>query len=208
MQTRRSFLKTSIAGTGLLVSTGTNAFALQSIQERAESIPVLIFSDENSALTTAFSTTLSKPGSSADKTALSSPATVSQIDRDVLRQTEELKTFCLNTPKGVLIGLTRDSDYFVLEHSAAELGFTPLYKGIHDFRGELMRHKITAPEPLAPAVAETLAHAQGSWPKQLARVIPDLVLAGGDAQSAEAVSTEPYQSSESGYLVSWVLKAV
>lgn len=204
MLTRRSFLKTTLATSAVVATTGaTAAVALQSALIDTAEVPVLIFADGSYGQTSEFSAALSIDSNAASK--LTPP---SYIDKDVLEQLNEVEAFCQTTPQGVLMGLTRDSDFFILEHTAAQHGFRLHYKGVHDFRDEAMRHEITAPDTLAPALAETLAQAKHTWPQQLARVVPEIIEAQGQAGNAEALAALNYRNDEPGYLVSWILKAV
>lgn len=205
MLTRRSFLKTTLATGAAVATTGsTAAAALQSARVNTATVPALIFADGNYAQTSEFSATLSQ----AAPTPSLSHVDKSSIDKDVLQQIGKVEEFCKTTPQGVLIGLTRDSDFFILEHTAAQHGFALHYKGVHDFRGEVMRHEISAPDTLAPELAKTLAHAEDAWPQQLARIAPGILEARGEASNAETLAALSYRSDEPGYLVSWILKAV
>ncbi|MBQ0799504.1 MAG: hypothetical protein KBT63_09475 [Porticoccaceae bacterium] len=214
MLTRRTFLKTTLGASTLAATAGSaGVAALQSTLLNNNSVPVLVFADGGYEQTLAFSTVFSTISSSTSNTdPLSTPSptkqTLSHIDKDVAAQIREVDDFCGTNADGVLIGLTRDSDFFILEHTAAQHGFKLQYKGVHDFRGEFMRHQVSAPETLAPVLADTLNKAQHSWPQQLARIAPTIVQAQGELVDVELQTTLNYQNDEPGYLVSWLLKTV
>ena len=215
MLTRRTFLKTTLGASTVVATAGSaGVAALQSTLLETNSVPVLVFADGGYEQTLAFSAALSATLPSApDLNPITNPVqnkarqTLSHIDKDVAAQIREVDDFCGSNPDGALIGLTRDSDFFILEHTAAQHGFKLHYKGVHDFRGELMRHQVSAPGALAPALADTLSKAQHSWPQQLAGIAPSIVQAQGELLEAEAQATLDYQNDEPGYLVSWLLKA-
>ena len=194
MLTRRAFLKTTLAASATLSSTAL--LALQSRQQNLSDAPFLIFADETNAQAATFSSALA--------------STPSYIHRDVTAQLAEVESFCKEQPKGVLFGLTRDSDFMVLEQAAMGHGFSVHYKGIHDFRNTQMRHQVQAPQSFARTLASAMQEAQYDWPRQLANAAP-LIAAmhsknATDQSVEEALVSLEYRNGDPGYLVSWMMK--
>ena len=209
MLTRRAFLKTTATASAVsatLASQATSA-ALHSIRQDTGTTPLLVFSDGDQGQTAQFSAALSSEKIAEQSSPRLASSLHSRIHKDVADQIREVDDFCRSTPQGVLIGLTRDSDFFILAHTAAQHGFELHYKGVHDFRGQEMRHEINAPQGIASALAKTLQQAQHQWPQQLANVTPTIIEAQGSLRTEEVQATLEYRSDDPGYLVSWILKA-
>lgn len=195
MLTRRAFLKTSVAASAIAGSTSLGA--LQSARLNTNDVPTLVFADENNPQATLFS----------GAWATGSGPMPSSTERDVTGQIAEIESFCNANPNGLVFGLTRDSDFFVLEHTAAQMGFSLHYRGVHDFRETALLHEIDAPHTVALPLAKHLQQAQEAWPQMLAGALPLIAQADGPQTRTKVAVPAVYQPEESGYLMSWMLKA-
>jgi hypothetical protein len=194
MLTRRAFLKTTIAATAAVGSA--TSVALQSNRHNIDQIPLLIFTDNSDPKVKLFSGSL----------ATSLVSEISCIDKDVATQIGEVTDFCHRNPEGLLYGLTRDSDFFVLEHTAAQQGFSLHYKGVHDFRAELMRHQVDAPRGIAGPLINAFKQAEDKWPEVLGGAAQLIAASGGNIIAEETLVALDYSTGDPGYLVSWMMK--
>ncbi len=194
MLTRRAFLKSTVAASAIAGSTGLAA--LQSKRLESHDIPTLVFADENNLQATLFANTWNGSAPLPSATA-----------RDVAGQMGEIDNFCRTHPDGIVFGLTRDSDFFVLEHTAAQRGFSVHYRATHDFRGAALVHDIDAPHAVALPLSTSLQQARAAWPQMLASALPLIAQAQGTLTRAKTTVAATYNRADSGYLVSWMLKA-
>lgn len=194
MLTRRAFLKTTVAASALAGSTGLAA--LHSERLESHGIPTLVFADESNPQATLFANTWN-----------GSAPLLSATARDVAGQMGEIDNFCRTHPNGIVFGLTRDSDFFVLEHTAGQRGFSVHYRAIHDFRGVALIHEIDAPHAVALPLSTSLQQARAAWPQMLAGALPLIARAEGTLTRAKTTVAATYNGADSGYLVSWMLKA-
>lgn len=102
-------------------------------------------------------------------------------------------------------GLSRDSQFFLMEQMASEFGYSLGYQGTHDYRGGALRHRLIGARGVLDTLAPQLRSAGAAWAAPLARALPALV--GDRSRSAEVelnvAAARPPDSG--GYLVSWCL---
>lgn len=194
MLTRRAFLKSTVAASALAGSTGLAA--LQGDRRQVGELPSLVFTDEIDPQAALFANAWSNGAAPI-------PAATA---RDVADQIGEIDRFCQTCPNGIVFGLTRDSDFFVLEHTAAQRGFSVHYRATHDFRGTSLVHQIDAPLSVALPLTASLRQAQTAWPQLLAGALPLIAHAQGAITRANTTVAAAYSGADSGYLLSWMLK--
>lgn len=196
MLTRRAFLKTT-AATAAIAGSSNGLAALQGKRLESNDIPTLVFADENNPRAAVFANSWSRGSTPV-------PSTTA---RDVAGQMGEIDHFCRIHPDGIVFGLTRDSDFFVLEHTAAQRGFSVHYRATHDFRGAVLVHEIDAPQAVALSLNTSLERAGAAWPQMLASALPLIARAQGALTRTRTTVATSYNGADSGYLVSWMLKA-
>lgn len=108
-----------------------------------------------------------------------------------------------NTRTG--FGLTRDSQFFLIEQMAGDFGYRLGYHGIHDYRDGGLRHRLTGARNRLSSLAPALRLAGAAWPAALATNMA--ALSDDTTRNArlevQALAARPADSG--GYLVSWCL---
>ncbi|MBV1951708.1 MAG: hypothetical protein KUG64_05890 [Cycloclasticus sp.] len=190
MLTRRTFIKSALASNVALLATPSHA--LQLALDNNQDKPLLVFADER---------------------ALNAKEFISQVndqkenlDLDIGQHFDVLTKFCKESPHGHIAGLTRDSDFFVLEQLAKDHGFYVNYSATHSYDGQTLTHEITAPKEPANLIATALKNAADQWPNWLAKNMHSL------PQSHQAMITTKRQltvpnTQQHNFLVSWSLSA-
>ena len=102
-------------------------------------------------------------------------------------------------------GLTRDSQYFLIEQMAGAHGYRVGYHGVHDYRDGSLRHQLSgACEPLH-GLAHALRGAGPAWALPLAAAMPALSYHNTRDTRIEVLSDATRPADSGGYLVSWCL---
>ena len=105
-------------------------------------------------------------------------------------------------------GLSRDSQFFLIEQMASELGYRLGYQGRHDYRDGALRHRLNGARGVLDALAPQLRDAGAAWTAPLARALPALVSDRSRGAEVELKVAAPRPPDSGGYLVSWCLHRV
>ena len=186
MLTRRTFIKSSLA-TNLAIAAQPG-LALGLSQYAQEDHSLLIFSDETSAQAQQFAGQLSTPHSN--------------IEKDVGLHFDTFNRFHREQPTGWITGLTRDSDFFILEQMAATKGYRTVFSAIHETNNNTVTHQVSSSVDKAHLIADSLAQSLENWPSWLANNI--ISLAHHELATAQA-NSQAGSSTNNEYLVSWLL---
>ena len=102
-------------------------------------------------------------------------------------------------------GLTRDSQYFLIEQMAGACGYRHGYHGVHDYRDGGLRHHLHGARDRIDGLAQALRDAGQAWAVPLAAAMPALAR---DSTRDTRIATRGDASrpaDSGGYLVSWCL---
>ncbi len=102
-------------------------------------------------------------------------------------------------------GLTRDSQYFLIEQMAGAHGFRVGYHGVHDYRDGSLRHQLSGAREPIDGLAHALRDAGPAWAVPLAAAMPALSHHNTRDTHVEVLSDAPRPADSGGYLVSWCL---
>lgn len=190
MLSRRTFIKSALATNVAMLATPSQA--LQLVLNTAKETPLLVFADSTAVTSTAFISNVKDQSTS--------------LELDIGQHFELMRKFCQDSPNGQITGLTRDSDFFVLEQVAKDFGFYPQYSAIHTYDGQTLSHEVTAAEEPAQLISASLINAKEDWPSWLADNMSTL-----PRKSSQMVTTKSKldiaSAKQHGYLVSWSLSA-
>ena len=186
MLTRRTFIKSSLA-TNLAIAAQPG-LALGLSQYAQEDHSLLIFSDETSAQAQQFAGQLSTPHSN--------------IEKDVGLHFDTFNRFHREQPTGWITGLTRDSDFFILQQMAAEKGYRTAFSAIHETSNDSVTHQVTSSLDKADLIASSLSQSKDKWPSWLANNIASLAHHESAMMHANSQASS---STDNEYLVSWLL---
>jgi hypothetical protein len=153
MLSRRTFIKTALASNAALLTTPSQA--LQLLFDNSQAQPLLVFADETALNAKDFISGVKNDGAN--------------LGLDIGRHFDLLATFCKDSPNGQIMGLTRDSDFFVLEQLAKDFGFYTSYSASHRYDGQTLTHQVTAAEEPATIITTSLTKAGEQWPAWLAK---------------------------------------
>lgn len=104
-----------------------------------------------------------------------------------------------------IIGLTLESDRFVMQRLAGDLGMRATYIGLHDWRRKPgSSHVLSGHMDLGP-VAAALSQCRGTWPVRLARALGSAKPACADRQERRVRLDIGRAEDSPGFLTSWVL---
>ncbi len=144
--------------------------------------------------------------SCTDSRAFSRALPVRNLAADPSLQLLELKeSFAMNEFDTVL-GLTRNSNQFLIEQLAIREGYTTVYKGLHDYQPDGLRHQLHGDPALMLALAEHLAVSDAQWAPALARASGTLCV-NRELACVESIQTGVTRPKDSpGFLVSWALR--
>tara|TARA_B100000989_G_C19515272_1_gene461288 strand:- start:545 stop:1090 length:546 start_codon:yes stop_codon:yes gene_type:complete len=162
--------------------------ALGLSQYAQEDHSLLIFSDETSAQAQQFAGQLNTPHSN--------------IEKDVGLHFDTFNRFHREQPTGWITGLTRDSDFFILEQMAATKGYRTVFSAIHETNNNTVTHQVSSSVDKAHLIADSLAQSLENWPSWLANNITSL--AHHELATAQA-NSQAGSSTNNEYLVSWLL---
>lgn len=190
MLSRRTFIKSALATNVALLATPSQA--LQHALSSSEDTPLLVFADEHALNSKHFISNV------ADSK--------SNIDLDIGQHFDLLKQFCKESPQGLVSGLTRDSDFFVLEQVAKDFGFYTQYSATHRYAGNTVTHEVSTSKDAADLIALSLENAKDQWPQWLAdhmRILPR-----GNSQLVTKKTQATFaNTTQHDFLVSWSLSS-
>jgi hypothetical protein len=188
MLSRRIFIKSALAThAGIMASS---SHAIQLAINSAQDIPLLVFADDKALNSRIFIANVTGEYSS--------------IELDIGHHFDLLREFCKESPGGQIAGLTRDSDFFVLEQVAKDFGFYVQYSATHSYTGDTLTHDVSTSNEYAELIASSLENAKESWPQWLARnmqVLPRSNAESITVQSQSIISN----AAQHEFLVSWSL---
>ena len=189
MLTRRTFIKsTLVANIALIAPT---SMALTAIKNEQGEQPLLIFADENSSNASLFS----KQFSEAE----------ARISLDIGLHFDTFNAFCRENPNGWVSGITRDSDFFVLQQLASQHGYHTAYSATHTVSNNTLAHQVTSSAEKAPLLAQALSNAGEKWPTWLANNLATLQHATAADNTANSQIQSISQAGDNHVLVSWLL---
>lgn len=102
-------------------------------------------------------------------------------------------------------GLTRDSQYFLIEQMASGRGYRRGYHGVHDYRDGSLRHSLSGARERVDGLAQALQLAGAAWAVPLAAAMPTLSHDPTRDTRVEVHSDATRPADSGGYLVSWCL---
>jgi len=190
MLSRRTFIKSALATNVALLATPSQA--LQQVLTSADEIPLLVFADEHALNSKHFISSV------VDNK--------SNIDLDIGQHFELLRKFCKESPQGLVSGLTRDSDFFVLEQVAKDFGFYTQYSATHRYSGNTLTHEVSTSKDSAELIVSSLKNAKNQWPQWLAnhmRVLPR----GNSQLVTKKTQITLANTDQHDFLVSWSLSS-
>jgi len=186
--TRRTFLKTSIAANAALWAPASLAFSVAHVIQGEQ--PLLIFADEKSPNSALFAEQFSEQ--------------TSTVGLDIGLHFDTFNAFCSDHANGWVSGITRDSDFFVLQQLAAQHRYITAYSAMHTSSSTQLTHQVTSSADKAPLLAEALATSKEKWPVWLAdnlAVLNSQQLASHTALSETSTSQS---ATDNHVLVSWL----
>ena len=190
MLSRRTFIKSALATNVAILATPSQA--LQQVLSRTGELPALVFADEHALNSKRFISSV------VDNK--------SNIDLDIGQHFELLRQFCKESPEGLVSGLTRDSDFFVLEQVAKDFGFYTQYSATHRHSGNTLTHEVSTSKESADFIASSLKNAKDQWPQWLAnhmRVLPR----GNTQLVTKKTQITLTNTDQHDFLVSWSLSS-
>jgi hypothetical protein len=105
-------------------------------------------------------------------------------------------------------GLGRDSQFFLIEQMAGELGYRLGYQGRHAYRDGTLLHQLIGAQGVLDTLAPQLRSAGAAWAVPLARTLPALVSDTSRSAEFELKLAAARPPDSGGYLVSWCLHRV
>ena len=190
MLTRRVFLQNTLSSAAALPLLA-NAGGVVTGQGINSAGKVLIFSEESCTDSRAFSRSLP----------------VRSLNADPSVQLLELKDSFAAGEFDSVMGLTRNSNYFLIDQIAIREGYFTVYKGVHDYQPDGLIHELHGDPALVSTLAGHLALSDAQWAPALARASGALCVCRA-LEGMQRVATDiPRPKDSPGYLVSWVLQA-
>jgi len=190
MLSRRLFVKSALATNAGVMAASSQAFHLAITD--TQGLPLLVFADDKAATSSSF--------------IASAAGEVSEVGPDVGQHFDVLSTFCRESPGGRVVGLTRSSDFFVLEQVAKDFGFYASYSASHRHTGNMIVHEVTASTSAVEHIASSLKDAGEHWPQWLAGNIG--TLSHGHSPSTTVMNQVVVPNViRQEFLVSWILSA-
>ncbi len=190
MLNRRLFVKSALATNAGVLAASSQAFQLAITDTQGS--PLLVFADDKAPTSSSFIASVT--------------GKVSGIGPDVGQHFDVLSTFCRESPSGRVVGLTRSSDFFVLEQVAKDFGFYARYSASHRHTGNIIAHEVSASAGAAEHIASSLKDAGEHWPQWLAGNIG--TLSHGHSQSTTVINQVVVPNvARQEFLVSWILSA-
>jgi len=186
--TRRTFIKSTLAANIALATPAS--LALTAIKSTLAEQALLIFADETSPNAGLFAQQFSKSQAG--------------INLDIGLHFDTFNSFCNDNSDGWVSGITRDSDFFVLQQLAAQQGYYTAYSAAHTAFASTIKHRVTSNTDKAPLVAQALANAGAKWPIWLAEnlaILQNSTVANSTANSQ--TQSLPAANSDN-ILVSWL----
>ncbi len=190
MLSRRTFIKSALASNIAILATPS--LALQQVLTSSQDIPLLVFADDHAINSKNF---ISKV---EDKN--------SNIDLDIGQHFDLLRKFCKESPNGQITGLTRDSDFFVLEQIAKDFGFYVQYSATHRYTDGTLVHEVSSSEESAELIASSLKNAKSQWPQWLANNMRILPRGNSEFTTTKTELSIP-DAEQHDFLVSWSLSS-
>ena len=191
MLSRRIFIKSALAThVGIMANSSQ---ALQLSLNNAQDIPVLVFADDKALNSKNYIANITDE--------------ISNVDLDIGQHFDLLRKFCKESPGGQVIGLTRVSDFFVLEQVAKDYGFYVQYSGTHTYKDNTLTHEISSSNEYAELIALSLKNANELWPQWLAknmRIFPRRNEENITIKSQLTISN----TAQHDFLVSWSLSSI
>ena len=102
-------------------------------------------------------------------------------------------------------GVSRDSQFFLIEQMASELGYRLGYQGSHAYRDGTLRHRLSGAQRVLDTLAPQLRSAGAAWAAPLARALPALISDRSRSAEVELKVAAARPPDSAGYLVSWCL---
>lgn len=129
------------------------------------------------------------------------------VQTRVINDSIELVEIMVHTTHARLLGLTRDSSYFIVASMSAMHGYRLTYHGVHDFRDGQCRHQLRAEHAAMTALTTGLARADTAWTSALAEMLPRMRSARGSTL-ADGYCQAASNTARRGHLVSWCVERV
>ncbi len=107
--------------------------------------------------------------------------------------------------KAPIIGLTLESDRFVVQRLAGDLGMRAIYTGLHDWRRRPGSNHVLSGHMDLDSVARALSQRRDSWAVRLARALGSAKPACTDRQERRVRLDIDRAEDSPGFLASWVL---
>ncbi|MEO1888959.1 MAG: hypothetical protein ABGX33_03465 [Cycloclasticus sp.] len=193
MITRRTFIKSTLAANIALVAPAT--LALTAIKSTQAEQALLIFADEKSPNAGLFAEQFSESKFNESQ---------SNINLDIGLHFDTFNTFCNENSGGWVSGITRDSDFFVLQQLAAQHGYYTAYSATHTSAAGALTHRVTSNADKAPLVAQALANAGAKWPIWLAENLAILQNKTVTNSTADSQIQSLPTTNDGNILVSWL----
>ncbi|PCI21518.1 MAG: hypothetical protein COB62_03240 [Piscirickettsiaceae bacterium] len=185
MLSRRTFLKTTLAANAALLAPASLALSITHISQDQQ--PVLIFADETS------------PDSALFAEQFSEQASV--VGLDIGQHFDTFNTFCSDHVNGWVSGITRDSDFFVLQQLAAQHRYITAYSATHTSASTQLTHRVSSSTDKAPLLADALANAKKKWPVWLA---DNLAVLNSQQPASNTALSSTQSATDNQVLVSWL----
>jgi hypothetical protein len=192
--TRRTFIKSTLVANMALVAPAS--LALSAIKNEHGAQPLLIFTDENSANANLFSQQFSESNVNESQAG---------INLDIGLHFDTFNTFCKEKPNGWISGITRDSDFFVLQQLATQHGYHTAYFATHTVSKNTLEHRVTSSAKKAPLLAQALNDAGARWPTWLADNLATLQTKTVANSTANSPIQSLSQADDNHVLASWLL---
>lgn len=190
MLSRRTFIKSALASNIALLATPS--LALQQVLASSQDIPLLVFADDHALNSKHFISNVE------DKN--------SNLDLDIGQHFDLLRKFCKESPNGQITGLTRDSDFFVLEQVAKDFGFYTQYSATHRYANDTLVHEVSTSKESAELIASSLKNAKAQWPQWLANNMRILPRGNSEFITSKTQLSLP-DADQHDFLVSWSLSS-
>jgi hypothetical protein len=192
--TRRTFIKSTLVANMALVAPAS--LALTAVKNEHSEQPLLIFADENSPSASLFSKQFSESRFNESQ---------SNINLDIGLHFDTFNAFCKEKPNGWVSGITRDSDFFVLQQLAVKHGYHTAYSATHTVSNNTLEHRVTSSTKKAPLLAQALGNAGTKWPTWLADNLATLQNTTVANSTASSQTQSLSQADDNHVLVSWLL---
>ncbi|MEO1888569.1 MAG: hypothetical protein ABGX33_01475 [Cycloclasticus sp.] len=188
MLTRRTFIKSTLAANIALAAPAS--LALTAIKRTQTEQALLIFADETSPNAGLFAQQFSESQAG--------------INLDIGLHFDTFNAFCNDNSDGWVSGITRDSDFFVLQQLAAQQGYFTAYSATHTASASALKHRVTSSADKAPLVAQALANAGAKWPIWLAENLAILQNTTVANSTADSQTQSLPAANVDNILVSWL----